>query len=218
MRFKRKKRSEPSAWLIGAGVVLTGAVTAYAISRLMKAGPVARRRDMHQLEKRVLQALLEDEVATNQGIDIGAIGSGIIELSGVVSTQDDARHVIGLVDRVPGVRAVVNRMQVEEQESRLKRNRGRNSASGTRWYGGNVGTGRRRQGMENEPPRRDDHRALLARSLRPNRDDTLTDVEETENNGVRIGVSRAGPFTTDVPPRSPDERSDRPGPPPPVEI
>ena len=217
MRFKRRKRNEAQAWLTVAGVTLAGAAAAYGVIQILKSGPVSRRRDMMQLERNVLQALLEDEVATNQGIDIAAVGVGVVELSGSCETGSAARHIVELVDRLPGVRAVVNRMEILDDESRLRRNRARTSAGGTRWYGGSVGIGKRRQGIQTDPPRRDDSTAILTRSMRPNRDDALTAVEEAEGPGVRIGVSRAGPFTTDVPPRSPDARTDRPGAPPPAE-
>jgi Zn-dependent M28 family amino/carboxypeptidase len=45
-------------------------------------------------------------------------------------------------------------------------------------------------------------------------DDVLTDVEETEGTGVRIGVTNSNNFDTHVQPRSPDRSSDMPGPPP----
>ena len=54
-----------------------------------------------------------------------------------------------------------------------------------------------------DPPRRDDHADLKMKALQPNRDDVLSEVEEMEGNGVEIGISRAGPFTTDVPPGKP---------------
>ncbi|HUP89080.1 MAG TPA: BON domain-containing protein [Longimicrobiales bacterium] len=171
---------------------------------------------MRSLEKGVLQSLLDDPVASTQGIDIAAVGSGIIELSGSVDTMGAARHIIALVDRLPGVHAVVNRLDIEEQEDRLRHNRSQ-TTGGTRWYGGSVGIGKRRQGAQTDPARRDDHAALLTRSLRPNRDDTLSEVEEAEGTGTRIGLTAAGPFTTDVPPRAPNRSADRPGPPPPAE-
>lgn len=217
MRFKRKRRQEPESWLIVAGVVVAGAAAAYAISRLLHSGPVSRRRDMRSLEKGVLQSLLDDPVAATQGIDIAAVGSGIIELSGSVDTLSSARHIIALVDRLPGVRAVVNRLDIQEHEDRLRHNRSQ-QGGGTRWYGGSVGIGKRRQGAQTDPARRDDHAALLTRALRPNLNDSLTEVEEAEGTGARIGVSHTGPFTTDVPPRSPNRASDRPGPPPPAEM
>jgi hypothetical protein len=181
---------------------------------LLKAPPIARRRELRSLEKRIIDTLREDPIAGSQAIDVAAVGAGAVELSGIVETQKDARHVVDVVDEIPGVRAVLNRLEIRAIESRLKGNQSRRSpSSATRWYGGGVGMGRRRQSFTTDPARPDDHADLLERALQPNRDDTLTGVEEEEGTGVRIGVSRSGSFTTDVAPPSPDRRSDEPGPP-----
>ncbi|MGQ0813571.1 MAG: BON domain-containing protein [Gemmatimonadota bacterium] len=214
MRLKRRKRPETATWAIVAGVALTGAAAAYALSRLVKSGPVQRRLDSRSLEKRVLQALLGDEITRSQGIDISAVGPGVIEVSGAVERADAARRVVDLIDAVPGVHAVLNRLEIPAVEERLQRNRKQRDGDGPRWYGGRVGIGKRRQSRETDPPQPDDSIAMRARSLQPNRDDVLTDVEEMEGTGVRIGVSRAGALTSDVAPRSPDPSSDEPGPPP----
>ncbi len=216
MNFKRRKRRNTARWLMIAGVVVSGAAAAYAISRLLQAGLVARRRATRALEKAVMQALLSDEVARSEAIDIAAVGAGIIELAGVVGTKEAARHVVEIANQVPGVHAVVNRLEIQADEARLQHNRKRNEGTTTRWYGGSIGIGRRRQSSLTDPARRDDHASLLSRALQPNRDDALTDVEENEGTGVRIGVSRAGALKTNVAPHSPDAGSDRPGAPPAV--
>lgn len=218
MRFKRRKRSERASWVVLAGVALTGAAAAYAISRLLRAGPVARRLEMGSLEKQVLQALLADEVARQQGIDIAAVGVGVIEVAGEVETGEQARHIVELIGEIPGVHAVLNRLRIRSVESRLKRNRKRSEDDeSARWYGGSVGIGKRRQSFHTDPARRDDRAAILERSMQPNRDDVLTDVEEMESNGVRIGVTNSTSFSTHVAPRSPNPKTDKPGPPPPAE-
>ena len=215
MRFvRRNKRSETAVWVLAAGVILTAAAAAFAISRILRTESLASRRNRRGLEKRVLQALLVDPATRSQAIDISTVGSGVVELSGVVETEQDAKHVLERVDAVPGVHAVVNRLEIRAVETKLARNRQRHT-DGVRWYGGTVGIGRRRQSFITDPPRRDDHAELLSRALQPNLDDTLTDVEESEGTGVRIGVSQAGgAFTTDVPPASPDHAIDEPGAPP----
>ena len=214
MRFKRKKRSETANWVLAAGVALSGAAAVYALTRLLKSAPVAGRLEKRSLENAVIQALLSDEISRNQGIDIAAVGSGVIEVSGNVNSQSDARHVVEIIDRVPGVHAVLNRLEIPSMESRLQQNRKRNEGMNPRWYGGSVGIGRRRQGMETEPLRRDDSITLKSRSLQPNRDDVLADVEESEGTGVRIGTTNSNNFDTHVQPRSPDRSEDIPGPPP----
>lgn len=216
MTFKRRERSQTAKWVLVAGVVLTGAAAAYAISRLLKSGPIARRRDMRGLEKRVIQALLNDERTRAESIDIAAAGRGVVELSGAVESESVARHVIQLVNGVAGVHAVVNRLDIRSLETRLDRNRKRTGGEATRWYGGSVGMGRRRQAASTDPDRRDDHVALKSRALKPNRDDTLADVEEAEGTGAQIGVTRAGPFTTNTAPHSPDPADEVPPPPPAV--
>jgi hypothetical protein len=218
MRFKRRKRSEEANWALVAGMALTGAAAAYAISRLVRQGPIARRLELGGLEKQVLQTLLNDDVARNQGIDISAVGAGVIEITGAVETREQARHVVELIGEIPGVHAVLNRLQVRSVESRLKRNRKRSEGDeSTRWYGGSVGIGKRRQSFNTDPARRDDRAAILERSLQPNRDDVLTDVEEMEDNGVRIGLSNSNSFSTRVAARSPNPKTDEPGFPPPAE-
>lgn len=214
MRFKRRKRSETANWVLVAGVALTGAAALYAVSRLMKSGPVAGRLERRGLETAVIKALLKDEIARSQGIDVAAVGAGVIEVSGNINSQSDARHVVDVIDAVPGVHAVLNRLEIPSVENRLQRNSKKNAGESPRWYGGSVGIGRRRQGMDTEPPRRDDSIALRSRSLQPNKDDVLADVEETEGSGVRIGMTNSNNFDTHVQPRSPDRSEDLPGPPP----
>ena len=214
MKFGRKKRAETATWVLVAGVVVTGAVAAYAISRLWRSQPVTTRRERRALEKRIVQALLVDPNTQSLSIDVAGVGSGVVELSGNVETDQDARRVVDRVNTVPGVHAVVNRLEIRTLETKLSRNRQKQSGDGTRWYGGSVGIGKRRQSYMTDPPRRDDHADLLSRALQPNRDDTLTEVEESEGTGVRIGLSNASALTTDVAPPSPNRAVDEPEPPP----
>ena len=214
MKFGRKKRSETATWVLISGVVVTGALAAYAISRLWRSQPVTTRRERRALEKRIVKALLVDPTTQTLSIDVAGVGSGVIELSGNVETEQEARRVVERVNAVPGVHAVVNRIEIRALETKLSRNRQKQSGEGTRWYGGSVGIGKRRQSYMTDPPRRDDHADLLARALQPNRDDTLTDVEEAEGTGVRIGISNASAMTTDVAPSSPNSAADAPGRPP----
>lgn len=217
MKFRRGK-PEAALWLLVAGAVLTGAAAAFAVSRLLKAPPIARRRELRSLEKRIVDTLRDDPIAGAQAIDVAAVGAGTVELSGMVETRKDARHAVEVVNDIPGVRAVLNRLEIRAVEAKLKGNQfRRGDSTGTRWYGGSVGMGRRRQSFTTDPARPDDHADLLERALQPNRDDALTGVEEEEGTGVRIGVSRGGAFTTEVAPSSPDRHSDEPGPPPSIQ-
>ena len=204
MRLKRRKRNETALWILGvaAGVVVTAGVFA-AISR-SRQGRTALRREMRALEKRVIRALRARPSTREQSIDVEALGAGVVELSGYVDNEELAREVVELVDRVDGVHAVFNRLDVRSVEMRLRKNRTRTAGrEATRWYGGSVGIGRRRQNPATDPQRRDDHTDLKVKALQPNREEVLSEVEEMEGNGVEIGISRAGPFTTDVPPGKP---------------
>jgi hypothetical protein len=204
MRLKRRKRNETALWVlgVGAGVAVAAGILAYI--QLNKQGRDALSREMRELEKRVIRGLRAQRSTRDQAIEVEAVGAGVVELSGYVDTEELAREVVELVDRVPGVHAVFNRLSVRAVEARLQQNRSRsNDREGTRWYGGSVGIGRRRQSPGTDPARRDDHTDLKLKSLLPNRDDVLSEVEEMEGSGVEIGISRAGPFTTDVPPAKP---------------
>ncbi|MGH7461345.1 MAG: hypothetical protein ACREMA_09995, partial [Longimicrobiales bacterium] len=56
------------------------------------------------------------------------------------------------------------------------------STAGSRWYGMNVGMGRRRQSPQTDPAQRDDHADLLDQALAPKTEDALADLtqERTE--------------------------------------
>lgn len=204
MRLKRRKRNQTALWVLGVGAGLVVAAGIMAAIRASRKGRMALNRELRALEKRVLRALRANRATREQPIDVEALGAGVIQLSGYVETTELAKEVVELVDRVPGVHAVFNRMDIRTVEARLRDNQHRNAArGGTRWYGGNVGIGRRRQNPATDPARRDDHADLQIKAMQPNRDDILSEVEEMEGSGVEIGISRAGPFTTDVPPGKP---------------
>ena len=203
MRRKRQKRQAAVWWMVGAATGVLVAAGVLVALRAGRRGRVALQRDMRSLEKKVIRALREHRDAREQPIDVQALGAGVIELSGYVDTPQLAREVVALVDAVPGVHAVFNRLEIRSEEMRLEQNRRRGSGSGTRWYGGSVGIGRRRQNPATDPPRRDDAPDLKIKALSPNRDEVLSEVEEMEGTGVEIGISRPGPLKTDVPPGKP---------------
>src|SRR5687768_11869042 len=55
------------------------------------------------LEERVLEAFRNDPILSERAIDIGAIGDGIIELTGWVHEPDEATHAVTITRGVPGV-------------------------------------------------------------------------------------------------------------------
>ena len=202
--MKRRKRKEAALWILGLGAGVAVAAGIFALLERSRRGQTILRREMRGLERRVIRALRQHSTTRGQAIDVEAVGAGVIELSGYVDDEQLAHQVVQLVDDIPGVHAVFNRLDVRSVESRLQQNRSKQSdRGGTRWYGGSVGIGRRRQNPATDPARRDDHTALKIKALQPNREDVLDEVEEMEGNGVEIGISRAGPLTTDVPPRKP---------------
>jgi len=122
-------------------------------------GPAPLRRPPHeqhalvQLEDDVIDAFLRDPVLSERGIDVGCISPGIIELSGLVQSADEAERAVRAARGVGGVATVVNRMDVGDESRRVRR-----AAEGTgtedhmagEWTGRQVGMGQRRQGIETE--------------------------------------------------------------------
>ena len=118
------------------------------------------------LEERVLEAFRNDPVLSERAVDIGAIGSGIIELTGWVQAEDETAHAVTVTRGVPGVVTVVNRLTVREEEERFDES-GRRYESGDEhatpghWEGQGVGIGRPRQGTSNDPGRHADPKPVL---------------------------------------------------------
>jgi hypothetical protein len=115
--------------------------------------------DDEALEERVLEAFRNDPILAERAIDIGAIGDGIIELTGWVHEPDEATHAVTITRGVPGVETVVNRLDVRlaGSEEPIEIDDEPNAPlQGGRWEGQQVGTGRRRQGNSSESDRHAD--------------------------------------------------------------
>ena len=111
------------------------------------------------LEERVLEAFRNDPTLSERAIDIGAIGDGIIELTGWMHEPDEATHAVTITHGVPGVETVVNRLDVRMAgaEEPIEIDESPNAPlPGGRWEGQQVGTGRRRQGNSSEADRHAD--------------------------------------------------------------
>jgi hypothetical protein len=121
--------------------------------------------DDQELEERVLEAFRNDPTLSERAIDIGAIGDGIIELTGWVHEADEATHAVTITRGVPGVETVVNRLDVRlagSEETMEEIDDDPNAPRpGGRWEGQQVGTGRRRQGNSSEPDRHADPKPEL---------------------------------------------------------
>jgi BON domain len=113
------------------------------------------------LEERVLEAFRNDPILSERAIDIGAIGDGVIELTGWVDTEEESEHAVTIARGVPGVETVVNRLAIgaEEQifeDNARRRESGDPALTEARWEGQRLGTGQRRQGTSDEADRHAD--------------------------------------------------------------
>lgn len=68
--------------------------------------------DEAELEARVLETFRNDPILVDRPIDIGAIGTGIIELTGWVDRTEEVRHATTLTRGTIGVHTVINRLLV----------------------------------------------------------------------------------------------------------
>jgi osmotically-inducible protein OsmY len=118
------------------------------------------------LEERVLRAFRRDAILSERAIDIGAIGEGIIELSGWVETQEESELAMAVTRTVPGIVTVVSRLFIgndEQDSSDLDEDDLDDGAPlpGGMWQGQRVGTGRRRQGNSGEMDRHADPKPVI---------------------------------------------------------
>lgn len=134
---------------------------------------VAPIKGSDELEERVLEAYRNDPLLSERAIDIGAIQEGIIELTGWVNAEDEAKQAVDVARGVPGVETVVNRLAVRSDEDLFDETAelyesGDSSLTEAHWEGQQVGTGRRRQGNSTEIDRHAGPRDVLEdRSLSP---------------------------------------------------
>ena len=121
--------------------------------------------DGEALEERVLEAFRNDPVLSERAVDIGAIGRGIIELTGFVQAEDESHNAVVLTRGVPGVVTVVNRLEVREDEQRFEQAAAQYEAGdapgGAMWEGMQMGIGRPRQGTSQDGSRHADPKGTL---------------------------------------------------------
>ncbi|MFL5584574.1 MAG: BON domain-containing protein [Gemmatimonadaceae bacterium] len=128
-----------------------------------------------ELEERVLEAFRNDPTLSERAIDIGAVEDGIIELTGWVNSDEEARQAVVVARGVPGVDTVVNRVTIRTEEDLFDDaahhyEDGDPQFTERHWEGQQVGTGRRRQGNSTEIDRHADPRNVLEdRSLKEDR-------------------------------------------------
>ncbi|MEP6620072.1 MAG: BON domain-containing protein [bacterium] len=119
------------------------------------------------LEDHVLEAFRNDPILMERAVDIGGIGEETIELSGWVTTDQESEHAVTIARGVPGVKTVVNRLAVGEDEERALENArlfeaGDDAHVEAHWEGNTVGMGRSRQGNSSEPDRHQDPKTKIA--------------------------------------------------------
>ena len=173
--MRRTSRRDDDLLPIVAGTIVGLAGTAAALW-------LARRRDGRQypqlerspLERAVRDALRTDEQLSQRGVLVTEIGSGVVELAGMVNSADEVSIAVAAAQRVDGVGTVVNRLAVREEEARLADARQRFEAGDpalteTQWTGLHVGMGRRRQSPLTDPDQRSDRPRILDRQLATSR-------------------------------------------------
>jgi hypothetical protein len=187
-REEQMIRREPDRllpWAVAAGAAAGAGAAAYAITRMLRSRRAAQAVGvLARLEDAVVEALRRDATTGACAIDVAALGPGIIELSGVVPTQEVGQRAARLLHALTGVRTVVNRLEVGSLEDRLADNRQRRAEGepalrDRQWYGVRVGTGRRRQSPDTDPDRPDDTVERKTRDLEVSRAD-VTDASTTE--------------------------------------
>lgn len=100
------------------------------------------------LEQRVLETFRNDPILSERAIDIEAIGTGIIELTGWVHAPEESAHAVTIARGTPDVQTVVNRITVQDENEWPEDSADEfdeDEVTGG-WSGQIVGTGRRSRG------------------------------------------------------------------------
>lgn len=131
----------------------------------------------------VAQALQGDRTLRNRSIEVDAISEGVIELTGHVESRDEARRAVELAQGARGVYTVVNRLTLDEEESRRAETRQRRAngapeLQGRGHTGMGVGMEARRQSEDTDPDRPSDKQKMLDREL------DVANVEDTPEGGA----------------------------------
>lgn len=84
-----------------------------AVRRLRRSEREALEADPQDVERAVVTALEEHPKASDLGIDVRALGDGVVELSGTVPDTAGRRIAAKIARGVAGAEVVVNRILVE---------------------------------------------------------------------------------------------------------
>lgn len=151
-----------------------------------------------ELEERVLETFRNDPVLSERAVDIGALGEGIIELTGWVHSTDEITHAMTVTRGVPDVETVVNRLTVREEEDELEDAAQRYESDnpegrmGGHWEGQQVGTGRRRQGTSAEVDRHADPKPGLESKWMDTEEAIREAADDLEGLAERRGRNAGG--------------------------
>lgn len=170
----RDRRSEigKGTWAVAVGAGVGLAAGLFLWNRARSARRFAQREagGLARLEDQVVERLRNDTLVSGRPIEVAALADGIVELSGAVDTDRESKHAAMLAQGTPGVRTVLNRLDVAGEVRRIESARRQPTGPGTargetHWSGIGVGTGRRRQGRDTDPARRDDKVDMVEESL-----------------------------------------------------
>lgn len=188
--FRREPdRFTPLAIALGAAAGATAA--AYGVFQAVRA--MRRRRDemdtdesLDALEESAVDALRRDPVTGSCAIDVAALAPGIVELTGMVPTQEARQRAGRVLHALPGVRTVINRLEIGAFRRRAEQYQARESAGDPavreqHWTGIGSGMGTRRQG-DTDPDRPDDSQHSIERELELSERDI---AEAEEDAGIR---------------------------------
>ena len=148
------------------------------------------------LEERVLEAYMNDPILSERAVDIGEIGTGIIELAGWVETDEEADHAVTVARGVPDVDTVVNRLTVGVEEDVLEENFDRfaeGDSAQAGWEGQQIGTGKRRQGSSKDIDRHADPRTEINDKWLSEREAMKLAAEDTEGLAERRTKAKKAP-------------------------
>ncbi len=168
---KRSREAVAAAIAVGAGLAVAGGLLAWRIYRRRQAAGAGPLEEMlGRSEEDVVERLRADERLAGQPIEVAALATGIIELSGAVETRRDADLAVALARRAAGIRTVLNRLDILDEMDRVEGARHQDAGPGTakgetHWLGVGVGMGRRRQGRQTDPARRDDRADMVTGEL-----------------------------------------------------
>lgn len=98
------------AGVIGLGALASGLFISRRGRHLIKEAMEGRRRT--RIEDRALDALWGDRVLGRREIDVDELDEGAVALLGVVRSEDERRRALAIAAKTPGVKTVVDQLEV----------------------------------------------------------------------------------------------------------